>query len=479
MRPSPIQFCLHLLSHPLSLLAWTIWLANDLILKPLHPSFWTGKLGDLAGLFVLPFLAGFFLSTLERPFKFSPKTLLVLSLTIPGGLFTLVKSVPGFTIFLNHLLATRITQDFSDLIALPVLAGSALLWRSLYRSPSPQRNGLRWLALPFALLVTMADMAAPDYGIKCVQQTHGTLRVASMTSQHYVSADGGLTWQTDASETSFTCDYSLESLPALLDDPTRGLQYRIPARSQVEVSADGGHSWTTETIDTSLSDAEWAYIRITRSWNPMLEEGILNAMVDPTTGNLVLAMGQQGVLVRSPSGTYTWVDIGPYQHRGLEKAGVTGFFTLLLMPLLFCLLAGLLAMRTWAHKYASSPWQVILTILAWLLTFIAGIMAFPALIYNQSFMNQINLIVYPVSFIFLVVLLALSADRLKGSVQSWIRQVPFALGISLAAFLFYVAWYLNWIKTYEAAAFLSGTVLVVAIIVHNTRIRNPQQPPPS
>lgn len=477
MKSKAIDLWLRLLSHPLSLLALTVWLVNDLVLKPLHPTYWTGKLGDFTGLFVLPFLVGVLLSLAARPLRLSQKTVLLLSLAVPGMLFTLVKTLPGFTSFLNRTLATRITQDFSDLVALPVLTCSALLWRSLSRTPAPRRTGLRWLALPFALLVTLADSAAPDFGIKCIQAEGSTLHAASSVTQRFTSTDGGLTWQADNSPSPFTCDYTIRDLPILLEDHARGMQYRFSSRSQVEVSADGGDSFTIENIDTSITNAEWMYILVTRSWNPMLEEGIMNALIDPSSGNLVLAMGHEGALVRSPEGVYTWADLGPYQHRGLEKAGVAGFFTLLLMPLLFCLLAALLAMRTWAHKFASSPWQVVLTVLAWLVSLVAGVTASPALFYSQSLMNQINLVVYPLAFIFLIVLLVISADLLKEYSRTWMRQIPYALGISAIAFLFYVAWYLDWIKSYATAALLSSIVLVVLIIVRHTLIKHPQQPP--
>lgn len=470
----PVPLWLRLLSHPISLLATIVWLVNCLVFQPLWPSFWTGKLGDFAGLFALPFLVGFCISLVSRPLKISPRWNLALALILPGGFFSLVKIFPNFTELFNQIMATRITSDISDLAALPMLGCSALLWRWAIRRPI-QRHSSQWLAVPFALLVCLADMAAPDYGIKCLSANGDTLHAASIVNQRFVSTDGGLTWQTDTSEVYDICAYGNIPLPAALEDPIRGLQYRFPDRSTVEISSDSGTTWTTETVDTHLSEAEWDYIRMTRSWNPLLDEGILNGVIDPGSGNLVLAMGQQGILVRSPEGLYTWADAGVYRHHTLARAGASGFFTLLIMPLLAVLLAGLLAMRTWALKKDSTPWQVVLTVLCWLITLLAWILSFPALIYNQSLMNQINIIFFPLAFLLLIMMDVLAASRMKADTSWWTRLIPFAALISLISFLFFVAWYLDWIKSFSLAALLSGLAVILLIIIKHARIRLPER----
>lgn len=474
MKSKPADLWLRLLAHPLTLLAYATWLANRLIFQPLWPSFWTGKLGDFAGLFALPFLVGLSISLIFGPLRLSSRRILALALAIPGVLFLSVKIFPAWTEIVNHILTTRITPDFSDMAALPMLGCSALLWRSLERRPAVSGFS-RWLAIPFALLVTLADMAAPDYGIQCLSVQGDAVHAASSTGQRFVSADGGLTWQTDSSMEAGICTYGEVNLPALLDDPARGLQYRFPDRSTVQISRDGGITWVDEAVNAGITDAEWEYIRITRSWNPMLEEGILNAVIDPASGNLVLAMGQQGLLIRSPEGVYTWADAGIYRRHSLARAGIPGFFTLLIMPLLASLLAGLLAMRTWAHKKGSTAWQTVLTVLCWLATLLAYILTIPALIYNTSFMTQINIVYFPLAFLFLAGMVILAASRMKGNHAWWTHLIPFALSISLISFLFYVGWYLDWIKEYSLAVLLSVLAVTILIILKAAKIKFPEE----
>ena len=53
---------LHLLSHPASLIALSVLLLNDHLLRRIWPSWFTGKIGDFAWLFFAPFAAAAFLS---------------------------------------------------------------------------------------------------------------------------------------------------------------------------------------------------------------------------------------------------------------------------------------------------------------------------------------------------------------------------------------------------------------------------------
>jgi hypothetical protein len=93
-RPAP---ALDSLVHPVPLAALTLMLLNDHVLKASDPGWLTGKLSDVAGLMLLPFvlLAGWDLVRLIRPsLPASGPRLAVASATLAVILFTAMKVVP-------------------------------------------------------------------------------------------------------------------------------------------------------------------------------------------------------------------------------------------------------------------------------------------------------------------------------------------------------------------------------------------------
>src|SRR5512138_1721617 len=108
---------LALLTHPLSLAAMVLMLVNDQLLRPLSPSWWTGKLSDFAWLFFVPFVAAAFLAWLvpgkNHPIRHETWTF-TLAFTITGFGFVLAKTVPAV-----NFMATRIFSAASG--AVPAL----------------------------------------------------------------------------------------------------------------------------------------------------------------------------------------------------------------------------------------------------------------------------------------------------------------------------------------------------------------------
>jgi len=364
----------------------------------------------------------------------------------------------------------RITPDLSDLLVLPVLAASAWLWRALESRPAPHR-AWQWLALPLVMLTTMADLTPADYGISCLKYDNGMLYASNTISQGFLSTDGGFTWQKDTPSPIENCRGSaIFELPETLEDPARGVLYRFSARNQVEVSMDNGKSWSEETLQGSISEPEGQYIRLTSSSGPIFEPGPFQVALEPKTGNLVLAMGHEGVLVREPSGRYTWVDVGKYQHHTLAKAGFNGFMTLLIQPFLLSLLIAFLAMRTWALRRDSTVWQIVLTILAWLLTLGFAIAIQPGFLAYPTLILTISLVVFIVVTLILLILNLVALKRMKSDSRWWTHLIPHALVIALVSLLFFVAWSLEWIRSYSLAALLSAIWVLIAVFIQFSRI---------
>ena len=182
---------LRLLAHPLVLLAVGLVALNDFVLKPLVPSWITGKLSDIGMLFFLPLLlAGLLEFILPRRWAAG------LGFGLAGAGFVLFKAGPVTAGWLDFL-ALRSIPDPSDLLALPALGASFALWRStLHEERAPAHTlGWRLVLLPLAMLVAMADAAMPDQGVDCLAVQDGGLYARSGYGRTYASRDGGLTWQ--------------------------------------------------------------------------------------------------------------------------------------------------------------------------------------------------------------------------------------------------------------------------------------------
>jgi hypothetical protein len=119
------------LCHPIPLSCVLVLAINDHWLKGsgFFPSWLTGKISDLAGLFFFPaLLVTLYLGclTLVRRSPSFPKWLVAVSVLITGLVFSAVNCWPAFNDLLASISIFKV-MDPSDLFALPVL-GFAWLW---------------------------------------------------------------------------------------------------------------------------------------------------------------------------------------------------------------------------------------------------------------------------------------------------------------------------------------------------------------
>lgn len=131
------------LLHPLALLGLALWIANDHVLKAAWPGWWTGKLSDVAGLAVFPLLpyAAIDLWRARRGEPPPPPGVLVACIAATGLAMVSIKTVDLAADAYRHglgaaqwplralrawslvpLRPVRLTEDPSDLLALPALA---------------------------------------------------------------------------------------------------------------------------------------------------------------------------------------------------------------------------------------------------------------------------------------------------------------------------------------------------------------------
>jgi len=142
---------------PAALAAVVLLVVNDHLLKGLYGNALTGKLFDVAGVFVFPLLilsvAEVLLFVARRPYWASDDGRLVLAVMVTAAGFAAVKTVPVVGDTYEVVIATMrgqrgrivVTRDPSDLWVLPVLALSYLMGR---RAGSRRRGSAVPLGYP-------------------------------------------------------------------------------------------------------------------------------------------------------------------------------------------------------------------------------------------------------------------------------------------------------------------------------------------
>ena len=102
-----------------------------------------------------------------------------------------------------------------------------------------------------------------------------------------------------------------------------GTQFRLTMREKVERKTTVGE-WEEILVAKDPSQAEQAYRDQTQTTNLSYLPGPLDELIDPVSGNLLLAMGGEGVMIIEPDGQQVWVAVGEYRHGGLREDGMHG-----------------------------------------------------------------------------------------------------------------------------------------------------------
>jgi hypothetical protein len=158
--------------------------------------------------------------------------------------------------------------------------------------------------------------------------------------------------------------------------------YRFRPGAGIDNTNDGGQSWVQEIdlFEISHEARTTYYLENTpadRFGTVVIKTGPLDALIDPDSGNVVVAMGQEGTLVREANGHWRWVSVGPYSFRRFDQVE----FLQLLVPseLLASLVLAGLALTTIVRpvRNDSGYGGTFLFLLAWLAWVIAILMFLP------------------------------------------------------------------------------------------------------
>lgn len=187
-----------------------------------------------------------------------------------------------------------------------------------------------WVLGPvFLILAALAcdDGPPPLTGITCLEkQADGTI-VAPDSYASYSSADGGFTWKSNpplSPDPLKDCAKIYQThIPPTLPDPTNlSTLYRFNPEISIEKSTDGGQTWNRE-VDLSGTEARTVYYMSKRYDGANFVSGPVDALFDEKSGNLVVAMGYEGVLVRTPQGRWGWVTVGKYSRADMRDLSIT------------------------------------------------------------------------------------------------------------------------------------------------------------
>ena len=233
----------------------------------------------------------------------------------------------------------RSPLDPTDSLVIPLAMAAALwVWRRSPLEAESMRARLALLAAVCAALASVASTYDADYGIGQVgRTTSGTLGALAASSylaadgtyNGYESSDGGLTWTVSGIV-----------LPWESQD-WRELEVKEPSGRVFIV--DGTHIIRTyEGTDSREVVYSYEYLQSGGNrWMQALdkrdvEERViatkaLDLFYDDQSGNLIVAMGLQGVVVVAPDGTSTRVAVGRYSPTDFSFGNkVRTFFSALL-----------------------------------------------------------------------------------------------------------------------------------------------------
>jgi hypothetical protein len=491
MRNEALDKALFLLSRPVTLVAMAVLLLNDHLLRRLWPSWWTGKLGDFAWLYFMPFAAAaLFALVLPRRIASARRTDLAgwLAFGTAGGIFGLAKTLPVFHAWLVGSLGALLgfpvgwQRDPTDLIALLSLAAAWIAWRRALR-PLPggvqqpaSKGSIGWIALPLAALLTIANGPAPNSGITCLQADNQRL-LASSSYLDFVSTDGGLSWQPSEEQRCQFHNQAADSSdsgaarPVISDPTNKDVQYRFRPGGAIERSDNAGQTWRTEFNLSPPGQANRLYMEKSHTGAPVYRAGPLDALVDPNTGNAIFAMGFEGILVRKTSGEWVWAAAGDYRHTTpLQITQPASIFAFLSGELVLAALLGLLLVCTLSMRLSRHRLRLLVLGLGWLSWIIAAIVIPPSLAQGYAI---------PVSWLFslaaVVLVVPFSLESLYRIGRNSLRVLPgvalVAVGGALLFFLPYILWALNGLTDYYMAVGFGGALALATLVVGYWRTR--------
>ena len=313
------QRCASALTHPLTVGALGVLLLNDLVLKQLWANPWTtGKLSDLAWVvFASPLLAWLLLLVARENRRGQRAAWIAAYIGLPL-LYAAFNTFPavhdavlsGFSLVSGGTAGSPL--DPTDSLVIPVGLGIALwVWRRGAVAPGDLRRRLTALTAGVAVVASVAtSMAEPGYGVTHIWTVEPGAVIASdgISAAPYESLDGGFTWRPGTTgPTSGGPGSAAEAVT-----PRGTYVLGDTAVVLVKSSDDVQEVYSTDYLQGAAN--EWVQRRQTEHLGGTRVTTTPHSIIyDEQSGNVVVSLGLQGVVVGTPSGAWRRVGVGPYQ----------------------------------------------------------------------------------------------------------------------------------------------------------------------
>jgi len=459
--------------HPITWLMLLFLLINQLILSPYFPSIVSGKLSDFALVYLLPLFI--IASGSLLPFPRFQKIIPWLGFGMTIFLFGFGKFLPAINTIIYQSLGTLLpfnthfVLDPTDALALIMLIPSFWVWKQTSLSELILSYRWKWIFIPAVLAISLADAAAPDYGITCLEyQSDGILLAeTAYYGEPYQSLDGGMSWQLANSDRKISSPCEINDAfgeNQMVFTSSNGLLVQIKNSNQILESQDNGKTWNSSYTFDQYSEAEIAYRKHNNSSIDFLP-GPLDLVEDLETGNLVAAMGQSGVLVRTHNGIWQPVAVDHYRPLSrLKENGLAGYFFLLWVEWVMCILETIFLISLFNLRWRKKWWRIAKVILAWLGWVLIMIMS-PA-IADSYLLGFIKVFGTPLAILWAIFCLVDDINSWKKPpTRIWSRFIPLAVFASVLSAISYLLWGLNIIPSYNLAlGIVIGLTLIFAII---------------
>ena len=247
---------------------------NDFFLKKVAPSWISGKLSDLALMYLLPFLGLACIALIPKITRL--RWIEFVAFMLPVFIFTAGKTSLAVNGLIFRTLSvllpfqTHFVFDPSDLVSLIMLIPAVWVWRKSGAMAFSRPISLRWVTLPLVAVLTLADAAAPQYGIACLEaQPDGSL-LAQTLYQHdtFISSDTGMHWNPAPADVYIQKECEMKyNQPGDIKifESSSGQEYRFIAGQEISESTGDEQGWTQVLPLKMLSEAELAYRKKSQS----------------------------------------------------------------------------------------------------------------------------------------------------------------------------------------------------------------------
>ena len=324
------QRCASALTHPATIAALAALLLNDLVFKTMWPGSWTtGKLSDLGWVvFASPLLAFLLSFPVDRSRTGQRAAFLVAYAGLPLLYAAFNTFAPLHDFILQGLSIASggnagSPLDVTDSLVIPLGLGVAVwVWRR--EVPSAQTLRLRG-ALLIAGVAALASVASSlpetEHGVTNVSPVADGTVIADASSTYrddYWSEDGGRNWQVWLEGIHF----GFEAVATQVDTP-RGV-YAIQGPEVHLLRPDGEQELVYSTRHMAAKANVWVQEHSTGHLGAReITTEPKSIVYDPFSGNVIVSMGIQGVIVGAPDGVWNEYAVGPYSPVDYSVSGKT------------------------------------------------------------------------------------------------------------------------------------------------------------